>query len=563
MRRVLSRGFKGKIAMPGTRIDPRNDLTLPQSGPRSQIECRTPCPRPDGIAAALAGHNFAHSVTAFPPQPRRLSRFSLLPILALLAGALALFTPASAQDTGGICDRTEAVRDALVAAIDGVSACADVTATHLSRVTILDLRNQGLTTLQTGDFDGLTALTQLYLDGNRLTSLPDLSSNTALSNVRLSGNPLSNLSALALTDGGGDAIALEQTFDGATTSYTAKLPRNVTSVKVTPTAADTGTMPPSLAGTYPAPTIKVGPQGGTMTAVASGSASGGISLLWLILDADANAIDIEVSGRAGGPKTYTVTLALYGSKDRLIGEDGDDELRSGAGRDVLHGNAGDDVLHGQKGRDVLRGGAGNDYLHGGAGDDRLYGNEDDDELRGKQGNDELYGGKGSDVLYGGAGKDDLDGGEDDDELHGGAQGDVLHGGPGNDKLYGNEGSDELHGDRGMDELHGGAGDDALHGGKGRDELHGNAGDDTYTGGSANDRFVFSSGETGDKIITDFGDGKDRIVLKTDPEAAPWPSVADIIASVIAQGDRYFVYTLLPGLTVETDTSLKVKHFEVE
>ena len=72
--------------------------------------------------------------------------------------------------------------------------------------------------------------------------------------------------------------------------------------------------------------------------------------------------------------------------------------------------------------------------------------------------------------------------------------------------------------------------------------------------------MFFSGETGDKIITDFGNGADRIVLRT--EAFAWPSVADIIAGVVAQGDRYLVYTLSPGLTVETDVPLRPEDFRV-
>lgn len=62
------------------------------------------------------------------------------------------------------------------------------------------------------------------------------------------------------------------------------------------------------------------------------------------------------------------------------------------------------------------------------------------------------------------------------------------------------------------------------------------------------RFVFFAGETIGKIITDFGDGDDRIVLR----GGGWPSVADIIAGAVAEGDRYLVYTLAPALTVETD-----------
>ena len=193
-----------------------------------------------------------------------------------------------------------------------------------------------------------------------------------------------------------------------------------------------------------------------------------------------------------------------------------------------------------------------DDLTGGSGDDLISGKRGNDVLRGKQGNDELHGQEGDDVLHGGAGNDELHGGTGNDELHGGAGKDVLHG---------KRGNDELRGKRGDDVLRGGKGDDALYGGDGDDALYGGDGDDTCTGGPGADRFVFFLGETGDNVITDFGDGDDRIVLKT--EAGPWPPLSDIVAGGAAQGDRYMVYTLGAGLTVETDTPLRSQDFEVK
>ena len=52
-----------------------------------------------------------------------------------------------------------------------------------------------------------------------------------------------NLSALTLTDAGGNAIALNETFAGNTTAYTAAVGSDVAGVKVTPTTADTGVLP--------------------------------------------------------------------------------------------------------------------------------------------------------------------------------------------------------------------------------------------------------------------------------------------------------------------------------
>ena len=55
----------------------------------------------------------------------------------------------------GICDRTEQVRDAIMAAINGVDDCADVTEAHLAGITGgLVLIEQNIVSLQSYDFEG-------------------------------------------------------------------------------------------------------------------------------------------------------------------------------------------------------------------------------------------------------------------------------------------------------------------------------------------------------------------------------------------------------------------------
>ena len=145
-----------------------------------------------------------------------------------------------------------------------------------------------------------------------------------------------------------------------------------------------------------------------------------------------------------------------------------------------------------------------------------------------------------------------------DELKGGKGDDVLVGKRGNDKLYGKDGNDDLRGGRGNDLLRGGAGDDVLRGGRGRDVLRGGAGNDILHGGKGDDRFAFPLGASGHKIITDFEAG-DTIALGADPDGDSWPSPADIVAGVVTRDGRY-TYTLLPGLTVETNTPLAIADF---
>ena len=71
-----------------------------------------------------------------------------------------------------VCDRTPEVRDALVT-LAGVSSCNDVTEEHLAGITYFSLHNLSITSLKTGDFDGLSSLTTLVLTTNQLTSLPE------------------------------------------------------------------------------------------------------------------------------------------------------------------------------------------------------------------------------------------------------------------------------------------------------------------------------------------------------------------------------------------------------
>ena len=108
----------------------------------------------------------------------------------------ALATPALAQT--GICGRTAVVQTFILAKIEGVSACADVTGTHLAAITgSLLLNSASITALAAGDFAGLTSLTNLYLNHNELTALPSgvFDGLTALRLLRLVENGLITLPA--------------------------------------------------------------------------------------------------------------------------------------------------------------------------------------------------------------------------------------------------------------------------------------------------------------------------------------------------------------------------------
>ena len=117
-------------------------------------------------------------------------------------GALPLDVLPEGEGATGICSRTEQVRSALVAAISGVEACADVTESHLSAITTLNLSDEGIASLQSGDFADLTGLTQLVLEDNDLTALPSglLDGLAALERLNLRGNELSALPAGVFDD---------------------------------------------------------------------------------------------------------------------------------------------------------------------------------------------------------------------------------------------------------------------------------------------------------------------------------------------------------------------------
>ena len=103
-------------------------------------------------------------------------------------------TPASAQLEAEVCDRTQQVRDAIVAATDA-EACGNVTALQLRDVVRLDLSDKSITSLKLGDFDGLHGLDVLDLSDNSLVSLPAgiFDNLLLLRTLRLHDNSLTTL----------------------------------------------------------------------------------------------------------------------------------------------------------------------------------------------------------------------------------------------------------------------------------------------------------------------------------------------------------------------------------
>ncbi len=93
-----------------------------------------------------------------------------------------------------VCDRTPQVRDAIVAAA-GVDDCSQVTEVHLAAIRFLHLSSKTITSLKSGDFDGLSNVYNLYLRDNEFSSLPEgiFDELTALTTLALAHNELSSL----------------------------------------------------------------------------------------------------------------------------------------------------------------------------------------------------------------------------------------------------------------------------------------------------------------------------------------------------------------------------------
>ena len=102
--------------------------------------------------------------------------------------------------TPGICSRTPKIQEVILAELAGVTDCAAVTVANLASITTFGTNgfgtfDQGITSLQAGDFGGLTGLTLLKLNRNQLTSLPEgiFSGLTAITEISLNENQLTSL----------------------------------------------------------------------------------------------------------------------------------------------------------------------------------------------------------------------------------------------------------------------------------------------------------------------------------------------------------------------------------
>ena len=103
-----------------------------------------------------------------------------------------------ATPSGGICGRTPQVRDFILVRLHGATGCGGVTADDLASIDEgIYVNHSDIASLKAGDFDGLTAVPEVDLSGNRISSLPSgiFDDLAALTWLNLDGNRLTSLPA--------------------------------------------------------------------------------------------------------------------------------------------------------------------------------------------------------------------------------------------------------------------------------------------------------------------------------------------------------------------------------
>ena len=164
-----------------------------------------------GKDVGVTSHHAQHFLTR-PAMPTRRAaenaekplRNWLISFSLLCALGHSTAPDALAQTTVDICSRTAGVQTAILTAINSAgttTTCETVTDEQLAGVTTIRASNHAITSLQSGDFAGLTSLRNLALWGNAITTLPSdiFTGLTTLTSLELDGNDITILPANIFT----------------------------------------------------------------------------------------------------------------------------------------------------------------------------------------------------------------------------------------------------------------------------------------------------------------------------------------------------------------------------
>ena len=195
---------------------------------------------------------------------------STIKTLFLLILSLAFSLPANAQeaDPTDLCSRTAVVKNVIVSKVSGKTNCADITVAELAGVTGLSFVGGSLngsslrgSNLKSGDFAGLTGLTDLRLRFNEITTLPaDIFSGlSALTRLELDNNQLSTLPT-GVFSGLISLTNLNLSNNPLPASLPASLFADVpsTATIILPTGTTINAAAPTTVGSIPAQTTNLG-----------------------------------------------------------------------------------------------------------------------------------------------------------------------------------------------------------------------------------------------------------------------------------------------------------------
>ena len=210
------------------------EAALPASGGAFtvRVDTKDGCPwtahhQSGFLSVAAGGVNSGGGEVTYRAQPNGgLARAGVVSIggETIAVRQLGAMVPAS------VCQRTEAIRDAIAAALSKDS-CAAVTVWDLREVTALSFLGRNITALRPDDFQGLVNLWRLELN-EAVTDLAPLAGLINLAELSLVGNgvadlsPLANLDQLEYLSLDDNAIADLAPLAGLTRLLILSLPRN-------------------------------------------------------------------------------------------------------------------------------------------------------------------------------------------------------------------------------------------------------------------------------------------------------------------------------------------------